>query len=408
MKKIYFWIVFVAILLGGCSSGGQSAEVLPTVVLDSGSSNSASPVETSTPSGEAPANGDVSASGVVASVRLAQIASLQGGRVEAVMVQSGEQVKTGQVLVRLAGSEQQAAAVEAARTELMAAEQALKNIQLNAEQSRAAALLRLANASKALDDAKKVRGYREYRNGSDSMVASARADLILATDAFEKAQEAYNYVSKYDDKNLLKAGALSALSDAQKAYDRAVANLNYVSSMPSQVDVDLAEAQLQSAQAEYDIAKREYEELAEGIDPDALAMAEQRVKNAKAQLAASLSALADVELVAPFNGAAAIVDVNPGSWVSPGQTMLIVADLEHLQVETTDLSERDIPSVRVGQPVRVFIKALGQTLEGKVSEISPIAETLGGDVVYTTVISLEEIPAGLLIGMSAEVNYLAE
>lgn len=408
MKKISFWIVFVAFLLAGCNSGGQSAEVLPTVVLDSGSSNPASPAETSTPSGKSPANGDVSASGVVTSVRQAQIASLQGGRVDAVMVQSGEQVKTGQVLVRLAGSEQQAAAVEAARTELMAAEQALKDIQLNAEQSRAAALLRLANAGKALDDAKKVRGYREYRNGSDSMVASAQADLILATDTLDKAQEAYNYVSKYDDKNLLKAGALSALSDAQKAYDRAVANLNYVSSMPSQVDVDLAEAQLQSAQAEYDIAKREYEELAEGIDPNVLAMAEQRVKNAKAQLAARLSALADVELVAPFNGMAANVEVDPGSWVSPGQTMLIVADLEHLQVETTDLSERDIPSVRVGQPVRVFIKALGQTLDGKVSEISPIAETLGGDVVYTTVISLEEIPAGLLIGMSAEVNYLAE
>ncbi|KPL77297.1 hypothetical protein ADN00_09185 [Ornatilinea apprima] len=324
------------------------------------------------------------------------------------LVQSGETVKTGQVLVRLAGSEQQAAAVEAARTELMAAEQALKDIQLNAEQSRAAALLRLANAGKALDDAKKVRGYREYRNGSDSMVASAQADLILATDTLDKAQEAYNYVSKYDDKNLLKAGALSALSNAQKAYDRAVANLNYVSSMPSQVDVDLAEAQLQSAQAEYDIAKREYEELAEGIDPDVLAMAEQRVKNGKAQLAASLSALADVELVAPFDGIAANVKVDSGSWVSPGQTMLIVADLEHLQVETSDLSERDVPSVRVGQPVRVFIKALGQTLEGKVSEISPIAETLGGDVVYTTVISLEEIPASLLIGMSAEVNYLAE
>ncbi|WP_075062697.1 HlyD family secretion protein [Ornatilinea apprima] len=408
MKKIYFWIVFVAFLLAGCSSGGPSTEVLPTVVLDSGSANPASPAETLTPSGEAPASGDVSASGVVTSVRQAQIASLQGGRVEAVLVQSGETVKTGQVLVRLAGSEQQAAAVEAARTELMAAEQALKDIQLNAEQSRAAALLRLANAGKALDDAKKVRGYREYRNGSDSMVASAQADLILATDTLDKAQEAYNYVSKYDDKNLLKAGALSALSNAQKAYDRAVANLNYVSSMPSQVDVDLAEAQLQSAQAEYDIAKREYEELAEGIDPDVLAMAEQRVKNGKAQLAASLSALADVELVAPFDGIAANVKVDSGSWVSPGQTMLIVADLEHLQVETSDLSERDVPSVRVGQPVRVFIKALGQTLEGKVSEISPIAETLGGDVVYTTVISLEEIPASLLIGMSAEVNYLAE
>lgn len=408
MKKIYLWIVFVAFLLAGCSSDGPSTEVLPTVVLDSGSANPASPAETLTPSGEAPASGDVSASGVVTSVRQAQIASLQGGRVEAVLVQSGETVKTGQVLVRLAGSEQQAAAVEAARTELMAAEQALKDIQLNAEQSRAAALLRLANAGKALDDAKKVRGYREYRNGSDSMVASAQADLILATDTLDKAQEAYNYVSKYDDKNLLKAGALSALSDAQKAYDRAVANLNYVSSMPSQVDVDLAEAQLQSAQAEYDIAKREYEELAEGIDPDVLAMAEQRVKNGKAQLAASLSALADVELIAPFDGTVANLDLDPGTWVSPGQTILMLVDLTKFQVKTTDLSERDIPSVYLGQPVKVYVKALGVSIDGEVIEISPLAETLGGDVVYTTTIKLTSQPEGLLAGMSAEVNFLSK
>lgn len=407
MKKIYFWIVFIAFLLAGCSSGGPSTEVLPTVVLDSGSANPASPAETLTPSGEAPASGDVSASGVVTSVRQAQIASLHGGRVEAVLVQSGERVKTGQVLVRLAGSEQQAAAVEAARTELMAAEQALKDIQLNAEQSRAAALLRLANASKALDDAKKVRGYREYRNGSDSMVASARADLILATDTLDKAREAYNYVSKYDDKNLLKAGALSALSDAQKAYDRAVANLNYVSSMPSQVDVDLAEAQLQTAQAEYDIAKREYEELAEGIDPDVLAMAEQRVKNAKAQLAASLSALADVELMAPFDGTVANLDLDPGTWVSPGQTILMLVDLTKFQVKTTDLSERDIPSVYLGQPVKVYVKALRTSIDGEVIEISPLAETLGGDVVYTTTIKLISQPEGLLAGMSADVNFIS-
>jgi hypothetical protein len=40
--------------------------------------------------------------------------------------------------------------------------------------------------------------------------------------------------------------------------------------------------------------------------------------------------------------------------------------------------------------VTVFIKALNQDVAGKVSAIAPLADTLGGDVVYKTTIDLDE------------------
>jgi multidrug efflux pump subunit AcrA (membrane-fusion protein) len=85
--------------------------------------------------------------------------------------------------------------------------------------------------------------------------------------------------------------------------------------------------------------------------------------------------------------------------------VLVLADLSHLRVETTDLSERDVPQVKKGQAVRVFIEALDEEVGGTIIEISPQAEILGGDVVYKTVIELDEQPAGLLPGMSVEVDF---
>jgi hypothetical protein len=51
------------------------------------------------------------------------------------------------------------------------------------------------------------------------------------------------------------------------------------------------------------------------------------------------------------------------------------------------------------------VKALNQDVTGHVSEISPLAETLGGDVVYKTTIKLDSQPAGLRAGMSVDVQF---
>jgi hypothetical protein len=64
-----------------------------------------------------------------------------------------------------------------------------------------------------------------------------------------------------------------------------------------------------------------------------------------------------------------------------------------------------VPKVSLGQTVTIFIKALNQEMSGAVSEISPLADTLGGDVVYHTLIDLDKPVPGLRPGMSAEVQY---
>jgi HlyD family secretion protein len=403
--KVWYILVVTIFIFGmpslsGCSAlNGATPTPLPTIVLDVNSTTQ------QTSSTRAASGGGVTASGVVTPAQQAQLSATLAGGIEAVTVAVGDTVQAGQVLVRLGGGKRLAAVLESAGFELLAAQQDLQKLKDGASQARATALLRVANAQKALDEAQKRRNWRNFRTGSQSSIEAAQADLILANDSLKKAEDYYAEFQNRAEDDVNRAAALSALSAARKARDRAIANLDYLSGMPNALEVNLAEAELQAAQAELDTAQYEYNSLKDGPDPLALALAQERIKNAQAQLDASQEALVELEVKAPFDGTVAELSIHSGEWITPGQPLMVLADLIHLRVETTDLSERDIPRVNIGQGVTVFVKALNLEVSGKVSEIAPLADTLGGDVVYKTTILLDSAPEGLRAGMSVEVRF---
>jgi hypothetical protein len=54
----------------------------------------------------------------------------------------------------------------------------------------------------------------------------------------------------------------------------------------------------------------------------------------------------------------------------------------------------------------VFVKPLGKQVDGTVAEVAPLADTLGGDVVYKTVIDLDTTDVeGLRAGMTVDVTF---
>ena len=58
---------------------------------------------------------------------------------------------------------------------------------------------------------------------------------------------------------------------------------------------------------------------------------------------ANATLAAQSNLIAPFDGTVALLDISPAETVVPGRVVLTLGDFSRLQVETTDLSERDIP-----------------------------------------------------------------
>lgn len=410
MKRSVVSGLLLFFVLSSCTGMGKSSTPLPTVYLDSDGQVQPKKVASLTPESSFTENkqsggGGATASGVIASLNQAQFVATGSNAVQEVNVSVGQVVKKNDILVVLSGREKMKAAVDAARLELLSAQQELDTVNRDADKVRAAIQVRLAEANKALDDAARRRDYRNYRNGSESTINSAKADYILAKDYLDKAKDAYSYYQDLSDDNINKAGALTALSAAQKAYDKALANLNYLTGMPSQLDVDQAEANLQAAKAEVTNAQQAFDRVKNGPDLETLAIAQARVSNAESQLLASQTALDEMEIKAPFDGSVGRLNVHPGDWVNPGQLIIAMVDLKNLRVETTDLSERDVVRVKIGQPVTVHVKALDADISGAVSQIAPMADSLGGDVIYQTIISLDTIPAGLLPGMSVDVKY---
>ena len=131
---------------------------------------------------------------------------------------------------------------------------------------------------------------------------------------------------------------------------------------------------------------------------------EASLQAAQAELDSAKYALAQGTLLAPFDGTIIDINIETGEIAQPGKVVIIEGDVAGMQIKTTDLSERDVPNVKIGQTANIYIQALDATTTGKVVKVSPISETVGGDVVYPVTIELDEHPAGLLWGMSAEVK----
>ena len=172
------------------------------------------------------------------------------------------------------------------------------------------------------------------------------------------------------------------------------------------LDTTILEAQVRENQADVAAAQSQVDYLRRvgTTSQEDLDGAQAGVDKAQALLDSAKATLAEATLTAPFNGTIAEVDLSPAETVVPGQIVIVMGDLTKFQIETTDLSERDAPNVKVGQTATISISALNQKFTGKVSDVQQISTTVGGDVVYKVTIQLDTQPQGLMWGMTTDVS----
>jgi HlyD family secretion protein len=249
----------------------------------------------------------------------------------------------------------------------------------------------------------------------------AEADLLSAQRALEDLKES----------DTARAQAFIAVRDAQDAYDKA---LNYYESLfepyeydkivyrtimtpfgvrriPSlktvkvdqadQETIDDAKASLDFKEAQLNDAQRAYERLKNGPNPADVGAAQARVDAAQATLNMA-------RLIAPFNGT--ITDARPlvGDQVAPGTIGFRIDDLSSLLVDV-DISEVDINSVAVGQPVTLTFDAiLGSEYHGEVIQVAQAGDPLQGVVSFTVTVKLTDADAKVKPGMTAAVTIQVE
>lgn len=175
------------------------------------------------------------------------------------------------------------------------------------------------------------------------------------------------------------------------------------------LDTAILEAQVAEAEANVAAAEAQKALLRRiGSKQDQLDAAQADVDRAQAQAEQVKVRLTQTTLITPMDGTIVTVDAAPGETANPGQVLFTIADLSHMRIETTDLSERDIPLVEIGQSANVFIESLNEVFDGQVVDIDRQSETVGGDVTYKVTIELDQQPQGLRWGMSAEVEIQTE
>jgi macrolide-specific efflux system membrane fusion protein len=134
------------------------------------------------------------------------------------------------------------------------------------------------------------------------------------------------------------------------------------------------------------------------------------VNNATSQLADATKTRDDVKtqlrlatLTAPIDGIVTAVNVVKGLEAPSGDA--IVVDATTFQV-TADVVESDLAAMKVGQTAAITIGAVDGQVTGKVTAIAPTAagNTTGSVVSYAVTVSLDNVPATVRAGMTADVT----
>jgi multidrug efflux pump subunit AcrA (membrane-fusion protein) len=378
-------IVLLALGLAGCeplksvmSSAPTNTPVVPVVQDDS----------------------SVIVEGNIVPLDSARIYSRTGGTVNDVLAKKGDPVAKDAVLVLMDAREQVEAALAAAKFEETSAQQALDTLNDKAQVARSQAYLAMLDASNALIDAQqKLDDFDNDQYTTD--LDNAKTDAQKAKDDLKDAQDEFDKYKDLDTDNANYKSSKTKLDDAQKKYDDLARKRDLLVNK-----MDSYKAAVDAAQATYDDAFREYDNRKNGPDPDELALAQSRLDNARAQVAAAQAAVDDLEIKAPLAGTVVEMELDPGEILLPGQQIALVADLSEWYVETSDLTEMDVVNIKEGQKATIKPDALPELkLPATVTEIAQSAGKKGGDVTYTVRLKLDETDPALRWGMTVEVRF---
>ena len=359
----------------------------------------------------------VSVTGEVVPAAWTTVSAQTGGTVIEVLVEPGDEVAAGDLLIQLDPTDGELAArraetmVQAAQAELAllrADPQAQEIAVLEAQVEAAQAAIARATAQR---DQLRAGVTAAEIAAAEARVTAAQADQLVARETHEQTMECYTFdLPGGGEKKVcpllgpVEEQARHSLQVADEQLAAAQAQLDALSAGADD-RVRAAEAAVCAATAQRDAVQAELDLLRAGATPEEIAASKADVVRAQAALDATMVELERTQVRAPLDGTVAAVDTRTGELILPGQTLVTVGDLSTLRVETTDLDEIDVARVEIDHNVTVTFDAVPeQVFTGHVTRISPMAEPGAGGVNYTVIIELDEIAPQILWGMTAFVD----
>ena len=363
----------------------------------------------------------VSVTGKVVPELWGMVGSQTGGLVLEVLVETGDEIKTGDVLVRLDDTDA-SLAVQQAEAAVAAAEAQVVQLSAGPRKVDIAAIeVQIAAAGTIISQTQTQ--YNQLWSGShdanvaatEAQIAALLAEQLVARQQHDDTMKCVNVtLPDGSDKEVCPAlgtyeertrFALNAINQSLVAAEAQLDALN----KGFWGQVNSAKAGIVVAESQQDVASAQLDVLLAGTPSEVIAVAEAAVVQAKAGLDAARVALDRAVVVAPYAGTVGQVLVHRGEFIAPGQPLVTVGDLDPLRIETTDLNEVDVAQIQEGQPVVLTFDAFpDQNFTGTISSISPMAEPGGGGVNYTVIVNMSDAPSGVRWGMTAFVDIEVE
>ena len=320
-----------------------------------------------------------------------RVGSKVGGRIDKVLVQEGDYVKPGQVLITFDDRE----------------------LQASLEQSR-------ANAEKMR------RGYRpEEIAEMRAAAAQAKADYQMRENGYR--QEDIDAAKA--DRDRAKADEVRSHLDFQRY--QALADKDLVSKQQR----DTAEANWKMALAQQQNAEHKLDELQRGYRPEEIASAEAKYRQtqatlekfengnrhedvdaAKAAYAYDQARYREREVLAPTAATVEVLDVRPGDLIAPNTPIATLLERDQIYIRIY-IPETELGRVKLGQKAEVRVDSFPNTIfDGEVEQINQQAEFLPRNVqtreervhqVFGVKIRIKDPAGHVLAGMAADVKLKA-
>jgi HlyD family secretion protein len=306
----------------------------------------------------------VTASGDVRPVKFYNLTAEVGGRVTDIYVREGDVVKAEQPLLRVDPTQQ---------INATASQEAVLRAQ---QQDAYSAEIQWRAAENS------VNNVRTSIIAAEADVKRAEADLSLAESEYSRALE------------MTEAGIFpkSQFDTAKNRRDTSRANLESQKARLQQLAFQLKNA-------EADVKRNEA--FFRG--------AEERVNSSRANLLNAQDILNKTIKKSPINGVVSSLPVKEGEFVLANlnsSALMLIADMSNVNVEVK-VDETDIGNVKIGQPAKVKIDALGESeIVGEVIEIGHSAVTRSGQTIVQNSNSQEAKDFKVVIKLKAEEEML--
>lgn len=212
-------------------------------------------------------------------------------------------------------------------------------------------------------------------------------DLGSTLASYSAARISYNSaVQSYQDQ--------SAVFESQiNLYQKNVDDLKalYAIGAASQIEIDQAELQLQSA-----IATRN----------STLAQLEAGMQNAKSGLEQLDTALENVDgagnVIAPITGTLVTMNAEENAYVSNSMPVAVIDGADQMKV-TVSVSEALVPKLSAGDTADVYVSAAGKSFTATIRSVERAANMQ--TKLYTVTLTVPSDVGGLLSGMFADVTF---